>query len=347
MRKFTQKLTGLLVLVFFSFYISATAQMTPGDNQVIINQLINEILTPRNVYIKTPSSFNTNNMYPIVFIFHGGGGSGEHFLQNNFLNDLIDQEEFVAIYPNGHSDNQNELGGYWNLGNEFTSADDVEFTDMIFEELAQYNFIDFSKAYAIGLSNGAGMVNLLGKSTSHFIGIAPLFSQQLLSIGNLNNSFKKLRVFQVCGENDNVIPIVGGNTPNGEFLSGFASAENWANQLECDLLLSNQEIITIGNTTFNTNQYNYCSDPFSKVNSLLAINTGHNFNNPLTEQSIFQEIWHFFNDVSQLNINETNQNEPKLIKMIDILGREEVEHKKGSFLFYIYDNGKIVKKFNP
>ena len=34
-----------------------------------------------------------------------------------------------------------------------------------------------------------------------------------------------------------------------------------------------------------------------------------------------------------------------LIKMIDILGREQQEHKKGSLLFYIYDNGVVEKKF--
>jgi hypothetical protein len=30
--------------------------------------------------------------------------------------------------------------------------------------------------------------------------------------------------------------------------------------------------------------------------------------------------------------------------MVDVLGREQKEHKKGSVLFYIYDNGNIEKK---
>ena len=37
----------------------------------------------------------------------------------------------------------------------------------------------------------------------------------------------------------------------------------------------------------------------------------------------------------------------KLIKVIDVLGREQAEHKSGTLLFYIYDNGKIEKKFKP
>ena len=51
-----------------------------------------------------------------------------------------------------------------------------------------------------------------------------------------------------------------------------------------------------------------------------------------------------------VNINEdllVQENTSTLIKMIDILGREQQDHKQGSLLFYIYDNGKVDKKFNP
>ena len=33
--------------------------------------------------------------------------------------------------------------------------------------------------------------------------------------------------------------------------------------------------------------------------------------------------------------------------MIDILGREKAEHKEGNIFFYIYENGKVEKRFNP
>jgi len=44
------------------------------------------------------------------------------------------------------------------------------------------------------------------------------------------------------------------------------------------------------------------------------------------------------------DIAETKGREARLIKMVDVLGREQKEHKKGSVLFYIYDNGNIEKK---
>jgi hypothetical protein len=48
-----------------------------------------------------------------------------------------------------------------------------------------------------------------------------------------------------------------------------------------------------------------------------------------------------------VNISEIKSEELTLVKMVDVLGRKQQEHKKGSILFYIYDNGKVEKKFNP
>ena len=48
-----------------------------------------------------------------------------------------------------------------------------------------------------------------------------------------------------------------------------------------------------------------------------------------------------------IGIVELNEKLPLQIKIVDVLGREQQEHNKGSLLFYIYDNGKVEKKFNP
>ena len=52
-------------------------------------------------------------------------------------------------------------------------------------------------------------------------------------------------------------------------------------------------------------------------------------------------------DEIEIGIDELFSESQILIKMIDILGREQKKHKKGSLLFYIYDNGMVEKKFNP
>ena len=219
--------------------------LTGGTNEMRINQTIDGNSVPRLVYIKTPQNLNSSLSYPIVFFFHGAGGSGQDFLYNNNIIELINSEEFIAVFPNGHSNNGSN-GGFWNLGSEPTNADDVEFVDLIIDQLVTSSLIDTSKVYAIGFSNGSGMVNLLGKSTSHFNAIAPLFSQQILSTGDLTPT-KAMSVFQVNGEVDGVIPLNGGVSSVGTFMSAQNSTLNWSNYFNCNSTAT-QEDLNWGNT---------------------------------------------------------------------------------------------------
>jgi polyhydroxybutyrate depolymerase len=264
--------------------------LTGGTNQVTINQTIDGNSVPRLVYIKTPQNLNSSLSYPIVFFFHGAEGSGQDFLQNNNIIELINSEEFIGVFPNGHSNNGSN-GGFWNLGSEPTNADDVEFVDLIIDQLVTSPLIDTSKAYAIGFSNGSGMVNLLGKSTSHFNAIAPLFSQQILSTGNLTPT-KAMSVFQVNGEVDGIIPLNGGVSSVGTFMSAQNSALNWANHFNCNSTAT-QEDLNWGNTVLNSFTFSNCDDNH-EIKYLIALNTGHGFTDEQTESVAYNQIWEFF-----------------------------------------------------
>jgi polyhydroxybutyrate depolymerase len=264
--------------------------LTGGTNQVTINQTIDGNSVPRLVYIKTPQNLNSSLSYPIVFFFHGAEGSGQDFLQNNNIIELINSEEFIGVFPNGHSNNGSN-GGFWNLGSEPTNADDVEFVDLIIDQLVTSPLIDTSKAYAIGFSNGSGMVNLLGKSTSHFNAIAPLFSQQILSTGDLTPT-KAISVFQVNGEVDGIIPLNGGVSSVGTFMSAQNSALNWANHFNCNSTAI-QEDLNWGNTVLNSFTFSNCDDNH-EIKYLIALNTGHGFTDEQTESVAYNQIWEFF-----------------------------------------------------
>ena len=52
-----------------------------------------------------------------------------------------------------------------------------------------------------------------------------------------------------------------------------------------------------------------------------------------------------FNNLNLVIENSSIQySEPQLLRIIDILGREVTNTKKGALLFYIYDNGLVEKK---
>ena len=95
-------------------------------------------------------------------------------------------------------------------------------------------------------------------------------------------------------------------------------------------------------------------------------NSACNYNSEATDQAYctYPEIYYdcegnCINDIDndeecdevdyddEVGVNEVGDGTIKLIRMIDVLGREQQEHKKGSFLLYIYDNGKVEKKFIP
>jgi polyhydroxybutyrate depolymerase len=261
-----------------------------GTNEITINQTIDGNSFPRLVYIRTPQNLNSSLSYPIVFFFHGAGGSGQIFSQNNNITELINSEEFIGIFPNGHSNNGSN-GGFWNLGSEPTTANDVEYVDLIIDQLATSTLIDTSKAYAVGFSNGSGMVNLLGKSTSHFNAIAPLFSQQIISLKDLTPN-KAMSVFQVNGEFDSVIPLNGGVSSVGTFMTAQNSALDWATHFNCNTTAI-QEELNWKNTVLSSFTYSNCDDSH-EIKYLIALNTGHGFSDAQTERVAYTQIWEFF-----------------------------------------------------
>ena len=107
--------------------------------QSIDGQIIN-----RPYLVRYPEDA-TKNSYPVIFFFHGAGGNGEGLLNgSSSISTLIDEENFIGIFPDGY---QNR----WNVSSE-TNADDVEFARLIFSELSNFEIFDTDKIFYFILS---------------------------------------------------------------------------------------------------------------------------------------------------------------------------------------------------
>ena len=201
---------------------------------ITINQSVEGTNVARPVIIQTPNNINQSKNYPVVFAFHGRGGKNTGWV--NKLKNFTDNGDFVGIYPQGYLDS-------WNLGTEPSKADDVAFVTLIVNELKGYNNLDMNKLYAVGTSNGSGMVNKLAINTSHFKAISPIASQLMESMPILDNT-KPSSIFQINGALDSTIPINGGSRFGHVFLDALKSAELWATKFECNFPA---EIQSIGN----------------------------------------------------------------------------------------------------
>ena len=274
----------LKLLIILSF--GSCEENSPNDNldsnsyslstkTILIEQsLDNNNLIIRPVIIQTPDVIDTSKSYPIVFAFHGRGGNNNSWV--NHLINYTNSGEFIGIYPQGYLES-------WNLGPEPSNANDVEFINLIVDELQNYDNLNFDKMYAIGTSNGSGMVNKLAIETNHFKAIAPIASQLIESLPLLDST-NPVSVLQVNGAADTTIPIDGGPRLGHIFLDAYESAELWATKFNCS---QNANIIMLGQDTLYV--FDSCENE-KEIRYLRIEDGGHNL--PL--HILFQDVWEFF-----------------------------------------------------
>lgn len=264
------------------------AAPVPGQNMV--SQIIDGQLIERTFLIRSPED-QSKDSYPVVFFFHGAGGNGEGLLNDNpDIGALIDAGEFIGIFPDGYEQQ-------WNVSGE-TNADDTAFVSLIINSLDTDSSYNLDRVYGVGLSNGAGLVNKIAKEGSAFKGIAPLISQQTVSVGDSVPS-QAVSVFQLNGASDDLVPLKGGaGVANSNFMSAQGSAENWASNFNCDMTPANRTqswgVQTVEELTFTGCLNNKKVRYFIVENGGHSIEFGENFN-------LFQLIWQFFRSTDRDN----------------------------------------------
>lgn len=192
---------------------------------------------------------------PVVFFFHGAGGTNNGFNKNS----NVHEAGYIGVYPQGENG--------WNTGPKNTNQcdwsdfsclvdpDEGDFVASIIEDLR--NRGAKGHVYAIGNSNGAALAHRLAANADGFDGVLPIAGivttvTQLLDsperngpgILNYNQPRKgetaKVAVLNVMGTGDNLIPYEGGGS--GVFAgedafqlkSALASMETWAAHNGCE-----------------------------------------------------------------------------------------------------------------
>jgi len=269
-------------VISISIDIGSTSPPVSTLEARTVNQLVAGQTIQREYWVRYPETQNQAS-YPVVFFFHGAGGQGLNML-NPPLENLIDSEEFIGVFPSGYNNR-------WNVSGE-SDADDVEFFQLMLNSFNDQPLIDQAKVFAIGRSNGAGMSNKLAKETSLLNGISPIVSQQLEPLSMLEAP-ASVSVFQVNGDADTTIPIEGGyiNWIGSTFLSAQASAENWAANFNCSIT-PNADTQLWGNLTVQAYTFSGCDENrevrYHVVEGAThSMNLGGGFN-------LYGEIWSFF-----------------------------------------------------
>ena len=203
----------------------------------------------RSYILHLPSSYNPNDSYPLVLVFHGGGGNAESMQEISNFTQKADDENFIVVYPDGTGKLKRRLLT-WNCG--FccgyaleNNIDDIGFIRDLIEHLQEKYEINPNMIYATGLSNGGIMSYYLGAELSDiFAAIAPVAAQ----IGGQATLQEKLwripepnypvSVIAFNGMNDSRVPYDGGQSIDNDtavysWMSTNESIQFWVNQNQC------------------------------------------------------------------------------------------------------------------
>ena len=174
-----------------------TAAPTPGTYDVAVTSGALQ----RSAIVHVPPGLGTGHHAPLLIALHGAYGSGAGMQVYSGFSDLADTDGFIVAYPSA-------AGRFWNIDGAAGQPDDVAFISTLISTLKSEYCVDSRRVFAAGVSNGAGMVALLGCDLSTtFAGIAAVAGDyDKLPTCHLK---RPVPLLEIHGTSDRVAPYRG------------------------------------------------------------------------------------------------------------------------------------------
>jgi polyhydroxybutyrate depolymerase len=219
-------LIGLALLVGCGSSSDSGSDFSPDPPTVIGTE-------DRPASVAIPKDYDPNTTYPLLMVLHGAGADGQTQAGYFQLFPLVDEKQFVMVYPNGElSDADRRL---WNGAGCCTSddsVDDVGYLSDLIEEAKQTYNVDPKRVYLMGHSNGGFMSFRLGCEASRLItAMMSLAGGTYWDPADCNPGTPPVSVLVVHGTADDTIPYDG--SPNA-YPGAVAIAERSAASAGCD-----------------------------------------------------------------------------------------------------------------
>ncbi len=274
-----------LIFAFSWIFLGTSKCKKVGKDENIIYQDVFEIVEKvqvgqamRAYKIHLPKQyFMLNKALPLVFVFHGGGGSASNIENQTGLSAKADLENFVVVYPEGTPKGLLNLKT-WNAGNccAKNDEDDIAFVDKMIAELPLKYKIDKNKIYATGHSNGAMLCYRIANELSTKIAaIAPNAGN--FQLQEAYNPERNVPVIHIHSKLDNNVTFTGGigsasinkqyNTPIDSCLDVISK------RATCN---SNKKIV-VENALFTYYKWNACGNSDFEIDYYLTEDGGHSW----------------------------------------------------------------------
>ena len=288
----------LLFAIFLTIFNSCNKDDVKGDSKSCYTNIspqsivINGINREYVLYI--PKSYDSTTTVPMLFNFHGFGGTASEFINNADMRALAESDTFILVYPQGSYSN-----GYshWNPcptgGENKSNANDLGFVEsMIIEISSQYN-VNTDRVYAAGYSNGGMMAYGLANYKSNLIAaVASVSGSMLDCVGPTSHP---MPIVHLHGTSDGVIPYNG----NNDYNSAQSTLDYW---IDFNNTKTNPTVTSYDNGGIPIEHYVY-----DQGNSSVSVEyykyTGGNhvwFSSTFEGKNTSELVWNF---VSRYDIN--------------------------------------------
>ena len=341
-------------LVFLCASFLAFAQQT-------INGTITHDGIQRTYILYVPASYTAGTDVPLIINLHGYTSNASEQMAYGDFRSISDTAGFIVVHPQGTLDNQSTT--HWNVGWGGSTVDDVGFLSALIDDLASQYSIDTDRVYSTGMSNGGFMSYELACQLSNKIAaIASVTGSMSPVTYNNCNPQHPVPVMEVHGTADGVVDYNGSS-----FSKSIAEVLHyWVGFNNCN---ATPAFVAVPNTNLldgsTVEHYVYGGgDDGVEVEHFKIIGGGHTWPGWIwggagtghnQDINASAEIWRFF---SKYDINglvsgvpttldhvSIQENFPKVVRVVDILGRDVTTSKQG-VLFYMYDDGSVQKKLN-
>lgn len=190
----------------------------------------------REWYVYVPGSAPKNKKIPVVFVFHGAGGSGDEIADRMGWSDVADKYGFMIVMPTASEPNQvreisdirtnNVFRAMWNTGAPQPERPaDMMFLDFLYAWVLEHYPVDPERVYGSGQSSG-GMMSwaCAAYRPDYFAAVAP-FSARHIDIEAVERGEQ-----EKMPKESSMIPIMANlGCCDAAFKGGFTEAKRLVN----------------------------------------------------------------------------------------------------------------------
>ena len=176
--------------------------------------------TPRSYLVHLPARYTRTRRWPVVVMFHGGGGTAKVAMEDTGWARKGEQAGFISVFPEGTRPNPARPARFignaqsWNDGSHMPAksagergVDDMAFVSALLKDIERRYSINQRRIYATGFSNGASMSFRLARELSTRIAaIAPVAGHDCID----QEPTRAVPVIYLVGKADPLSPFDGG-----------------------------------------------------------------------------------------------------------------------------------------